>query len=167
MKPPRIVYFVFLACLLPAKVWAQAETGNIVGVVRDTSGAVMPGVTVEAASPALIEKVQVHADAETLPFGFVFYAADDVNKIAVFRFLQGDAGDNKIVGRDARGGDRGRSGLGRVVRGFGGQRARLCRSVLERQLLDHPQPDDTGDHPEEQDAQADHRPGQVPGGWRR
>ena len=58
MKPPRIVYFVFLACLLPAKVWAQAETGNIVGVVRDTSGAVLPGVAVEAASPALIEKVR-------------------------------------------------------------------------------------------------------------
>src|SRR5437773_936344 len=58
MKPPRIVYFVFLACLLPAKVWAQAETGNIVGVARDTSGAVLPGVAVEAASPALIEKVR-------------------------------------------------------------------------------------------------------------
>lgn len=28
------------------------------GVVRDTSGAVMPGVTVQAASPALIEKVR-------------------------------------------------------------------------------------------------------------
>jgi hypothetical protein len=29
------------------------------GVVRDESGAVLPGVTVEAASPALIEKVRV------------------------------------------------------------------------------------------------------------
>ena len=28
------------------------------GVVRDASGAVLPGVTVEAASPALIEKVR-------------------------------------------------------------------------------------------------------------
>src|SRR5262249_44921378 len=37
----------------------------IAGVVRDPSGAVMPGVTVEAASPALIEKVRsVVSDAE-------------------------------------------------------------------------------------------------------
>src|SRR5438309_139163 len=43
--------------LLPAAAWAQA-TGNIAGVVKDTSGAVMPGVTAEAASPALIEKVR-------------------------------------------------------------------------------------------------------------
>jgi len=47
-----------LVFLLPAIAWAQAETGNIAGVVRDPSGAVMPGVTVEASSPALIEKVR-------------------------------------------------------------------------------------------------------------
>src|SRR5256714_236438 len=35
--------------------WAQT---SIAGVVTDTSGAVLPGVTVEAASPALIEKVR-------------------------------------------------------------------------------------------------------------
>ena len=44
--------------LLPATLWAQAATGSIAGVVRDTSGAVLPGVTVEAASPALLEKVR-------------------------------------------------------------------------------------------------------------
>src|SRR5215208_4416335 len=43
--------FVCLA-LLPAVVFAQA---SITGVVRDTSGAVLPGVTVEASSAALIE----------------------------------------------------------------------------------------------------------------
>lgn len=37
---------------------ASAQTGTIAGVVRDTSGAVMPGVTVEATSPALIERVR-------------------------------------------------------------------------------------------------------------
>jgi hypothetical protein len=37
---------------------AAYAQGSIVGVVRDTSGAVLPGVTVEAASPALIEKVR-------------------------------------------------------------------------------------------------------------
>src|SRR5204862_5630662 len=41
--------------LLPATVWAQAA---ITGVVKDASGAILPGVTVEAASPALIEKVR-------------------------------------------------------------------------------------------------------------
>jgi hypothetical protein len=41
--------------LLPATAAAQA---TITGVVHDASGAVLPGVTVEAASPALIEKVR-------------------------------------------------------------------------------------------------------------
>ena len=45
--------------LLPAGAWAQtAVSGAIAGVVRDTSSGVLPGVTVEAASPALIEKVR-------------------------------------------------------------------------------------------------------------
>lgn len=37
---------------------ALAQNTGIAGVVRDTSGAVLPGVTVDAASPALIEKVR-------------------------------------------------------------------------------------------------------------
>jgi hypothetical protein len=45
-----------LACLAVAEsAWAQ---GVIAGAVRDTSGAVLPGVTVEASSPALIEKAR-------------------------------------------------------------------------------------------------------------
>ena len=36
----------------------QAQASGIAGVVKDASGAVLPGVTVEAASPALIEKVR-------------------------------------------------------------------------------------------------------------
>ena len=42
--------------VLPALASAQA---SIAGVVRDASGAVLPGVTVEATSPALIEKVRM------------------------------------------------------------------------------------------------------------
>ncbi|MBI2186723.1 MAG: TonB-dependent receptor [Acidobacteria bacterium] len=42
---------------LPVPGWAQ-QAGSIAGAARDTSGAVLPGVTVEAASPALIEKVR-------------------------------------------------------------------------------------------------------------
>jgi hypothetical protein len=41
--------------LLPAAAFAQAA---ITGVVKDASGAVLPGVTVEATSPVLIEKVR-------------------------------------------------------------------------------------------------------------
>jgi hypothetical protein len=43
---------IALILLLPAGAWAQS---SITGLVRDGSGAVLPGVTVEAASPALIE----------------------------------------------------------------------------------------------------------------
>ena len=44
--------------LAPAAARGQGANSTITGVVRDTSGAVLPGVTVEAASPALIEKVR-------------------------------------------------------------------------------------------------------------
>jgi len=44
-----------LVCLAPATAWAQT---TLAGAVRDNTGAVLPGVTVEAASPALIEKVR-------------------------------------------------------------------------------------------------------------
>ena len=59
MSVRRLLYLV-VACFLflPAILWAQAATGSIAGVVRDTSGAVLPGVTIEATSPALIEKVR-------------------------------------------------------------------------------------------------------------
>ncbi|RPH62071.1 MAG: carboxypeptidase regulatory-like domain-containing protein, partial [Acidobacteria bacterium] len=54
----KLVYALLVfACiaLLPAVAHAQ---GTISGVVKDTSGAVLPGVTVEAASSVLIEKVR-------------------------------------------------------------------------------------------------------------
>jgi hypothetical protein len=41
--------------VLPALAHAQS---SVAGIVRDASGAVLPGVTVEAASPALIEKAR-------------------------------------------------------------------------------------------------------------
>ena len=44
-----------LVVLVPTAARAQA---SIAGVVKDASGAVLPGVTVEAASPALIEKTR-------------------------------------------------------------------------------------------------------------
>src|SRR6476469_6376205 len=52
----RIICGAALIVLLP--VVASARTSAIAGTVKDTSGAVLPGVTVEASSPALIEKVR-------------------------------------------------------------------------------------------------------------
>src|SRR5438552_7734758 len=46
-----------LACLVLLPNVARAQSA-IVGVVKDTSGAVLPGVTVEAASDVLIEKTR-------------------------------------------------------------------------------------------------------------
>ena len=56
-------FFLFsLSALLPTAVSAQSA---IAGMVRDASGRIMPNVTVEAASPALIEKSRaVVANAE-------------------------------------------------------------------------------------------------------
>jgi hypothetical protein len=50
-----LVLLVLGCAALPSAAFAQA---SIAGVVRDASGAVLPGVTVEAASPALIEKTR-------------------------------------------------------------------------------------------------------------
>src|SRR5206468_11740304 len=49
--------FLLVLLLLPSSAYAQFS-GAITGVVKDASGGVLPGVTVEAASPALIEKVR-------------------------------------------------------------------------------------------------------------
>ena len=50
-----IVVAMAALCLLPITAHAQSA---FTGTVKDTSGAVLPGVTVEASSPALIEKVR-------------------------------------------------------------------------------------------------------------
>ena len=55
MRVVRILILAVGIALLPAVAFAQAV---IAGAIKDTSGAVLPGVTVEAASPALIEKVR-------------------------------------------------------------------------------------------------------------
>jgi Carboxypeptidase regulatory-like domain len=60
-----MLFAVALGCLaLPTTARAQSA---FAGVVKDATGAVLPGVTVEAASPALIEKVRsVTTDANGL-----------------------------------------------------------------------------------------------------
>jgi hypothetical protein len=65
MNLVRRAAFGMLCMLASTAVYAQVQTGSIAGVVTDSSNAVMPGVTVEAASPALIEKVRsVVSDAQ-------------------------------------------------------------------------------------------------------
>ena len=51
MKRPLIVIALLIAIFIPARAHAQA-TGQINGIVNDSSGAVLPGVTVEAISAA-------------------------------------------------------------------------------------------------------------------
>src|SRR5881296_1306632 len=51
----RILVFVACAALMPTIALAQAV---IAGSVKDSSGAVLPGVNVEATSPELIEKIR-------------------------------------------------------------------------------------------------------------
>jgi len=52
LKIPLIVGLLLLAPVL-----AMAQT-SVSGAIRDSSGAALPGVTVEASSPVLIEKVR-------------------------------------------------------------------------------------------------------------
>src|SRR5574339_1273505 len=49
------ILVVISLVVFPSAAFAQA---SIVGTARDASGAVLPGVTVEASSPALIEKTR-------------------------------------------------------------------------------------------------------------
>jgi hypothetical protein len=52
----KVAAALVVGVFLPSAAFAQA---SLAGVVRDTSGAVLPGVTIEASSPVLIEKVRV------------------------------------------------------------------------------------------------------------
>src|SRR5688572_10119845 len=89
-----------LICLLAAPLAANAQS-SITGVARDSSGGVLPGVTVEASSEALIEKVRVATTDNngqyrivelrpglynitfTLP-GFSIYKREAINRPAEF-----------------------------------------------------------------------------------
>src|SRR5580765_4786947 len=49
----RTLLLLVIAAIVPSAAWAQV---TLAGTVKDASGGVLPGVTVEASSPALIEK---------------------------------------------------------------------------------------------------------------
>ena len=53
--------FVVLLLLTSATAGRAQTLGTVAGAVKDTSGGVLPGVTVDVASPALIEKTRTAA----------------------------------------------------------------------------------------------------------
>src|ERR1051325_1724818 len=55
LRSTRVACISLFGLLVASAAFAQ---GTLTGLVRDSSGAVLPGVTVEAASPALIEKTR-------------------------------------------------------------------------------------------------------------
>jgi hypothetical protein len=68
MRRLRAAFIVIgLLVLLPSAGFAQA---SIAGLVKDSSGAVLPGVTVEASSPELIEKVRTAVTDEAGRYRF-------------------------------------------------------------------------------------------------
>jgi hypothetical protein len=52
------VLAALLLALLPEIVAGQGDLGAIAGVVKDSTGGILPGVTVEVSSPSMIEKVR-------------------------------------------------------------------------------------------------------------
>ena len=58
MRQKKIVGLVLFLILAAPRVSHAQNLGTIAGAAKDTSAAVLPGVTVEVASPALIEKVR-------------------------------------------------------------------------------------------------------------
>jgi hypothetical protein len=54
----RLFVLLAFAAPVPSMAAAQGVLASVTGVVKDTSGAVLPGVTVEVSSPVLIEKTR-------------------------------------------------------------------------------------------------------------
>src|SRR5437660_12024298 len=63
--PGAFLLVCFIVMSFPLTAYAQGTSAaSISGLVTDASGAVLPGVTVEASSPVLIEKVRSAVTAE-------------------------------------------------------------------------------------------------------
>ena len=120
----KMLFVLCWLAIVPASAFAQ---GTIAGVVRDSSGAVLPGVTVDASSPALIEKVRsVITDPRvTMP-----YRSSNVSAAACARLvasgLRAGSNDHRppAVGGPLRAGIAGRPGRVR--------RPGLARGVVRR-----------------------------------
>ena len=85
----RSAAVLFLLLLVPAAAFAQAA---ITGVVKDASGAVLPGVTVEAASPVLIERVRSVVSDDTGQYRIVDLRTGHLLRdVLADRFQHGEA----------------------------------------------------------------------------
>ena len=117
----RAMFFAALAAVsgvvlfFPAHARAQ-QRASIVGVVQDSTGAVLPGVTVEAASPDLIEQA---AAAIT----------DSSGRYAIIDLRPGTYTVTFTLAGFQRGAARGHRARGRVRRA--GERARCRSAALE------------------------------------
>src|SRR5688572_1593497 len=67
----RVALLVFSSLIFAVPTFAQQDTGGIEGVVRDSSGGVLPGVTVEVLSPALIERSRTTVTETTGNYRFL------------------------------------------------------------------------------------------------
>ena len=68
----RGVGLVAILCsMLALPAFGQTDTGGIEGVVRDSSGAVLPGVTVEISSTALMEGTRTTVTEATGNYRFL------------------------------------------------------------------------------------------------
>src|SRR5262245_60185480 len=61
----RTLIRLLVVCAFLGAVPSLATAQSLAGTVRDTSGAVLPGVTVEASSPALITKIRSSVTDDT------------------------------------------------------------------------------------------------------
>ncbi len=129
----RLPLLLAAVVLFPAI--AQAQT--IAGVVRDASGAVLPGVTVEASSPALIEKVRSAVTDGSGQFRLDSLVAGAYSvTYTLARLLDGQAG--RRAGADRRDGDPQR----RPARGrHPGNDHRLGRDAGRGRAEQHARPD--------------------------
>jgi catechol 2,3-dioxygenase-like lactoylglutathione lyase family enzyme len=70
MKAIRLVLATAFACVVSSGAWAQVQTGSIVGAVSDSSGGVLPGVTVTLGGERLIGGVQTFTTDENGSYRF-------------------------------------------------------------------------------------------------
>ena len=113
----RIVKIVVLAALVlaPASAFAQ---GSIAGVVRDTSSAVMPGVTIDVSSPVMIEGARTALTDGTGQYPDRGLAARHLHRhVHAHRLRCGATGRDRGDGHLHRNGQR--RTAGRVGRGNG------------------------------------------------
>ena len=153
----RVVSLFVLVLGLPAVAHAQA---SIAGTVKDTSGAVLPGVTVEASSPALIEKVRtVVTDDRPVPHrrSAARHVHRDVRAAGLQHGQARGHRADRLVHRHGERGAEGRRAWPRRSPSPASRRSSTCRTRREQRVHEQgghrldsgrPEPSEPGDpHP--------------------